>query len=53
MKLSGLIVKLVALEDQHGSDINVLVNHSDFNEDSPLLVPEESGCPAYISIESE
>ena len=53
MKLSELIVKLVALEDQHGSDINVLVNHSDFNDESPFHIPAENGCPAYISIESE
>ena len=51
MTLGEMIIILQELKEEYGSDIRVLVNHSDAA--IPDYIPAEDGCPAYISIESE
>jgi len=51
MTISELIVKLTEMEEEHGSDIVVMLDHQGIEE--ILHVAAESGCPEYISLESE
>ena len=51
MNIADLIVKLVELEDKHGSSIEVMIEHTFLGD--VMHIPAENGCPEYINLESE